>query len=158
MKMISWKDYGLGILLTEGVGGLAGWLTRTGREVYKQTVIKPPLTPPDILFPIVWSILYALMGIGAVRVYYTDASRERTLSLIIFALQLSLNFIWNFVFFQFQAFGAAFALIVVLWVMIILMIYFFSKVNLLAAKLQVPYLLWVTFATYLTGAVWYLNL
>jgi len=158
MKTISWKDYAVGIFLVEAVGGLASWLTRTGREAYKLMVTKPPLTPPDILFPIVWAILYALMGIGAVRIWYADISRARTWGLIIFAAQLSLNFIWNFVFFQFQVFGLAFLLLLVLLVLIVLMIYFFSKVDLTAAKLQIPYLLWVGFATYLTGMVWYLNI
>ena len=158
MKTISWKNYAIGILLVEAIGGLAGWLTKAGREIYKQTVIKSPLTPPDILFPIVWSILYALMGIGAVKVWYAEASPARTWGLIIFVVQLMFNFIWNFIFFQFQAFGLAFLWLLVLLVLIILMIYFFSKVDLMAAKLQIPYLFWVAFATYLTGMVWYLNI
>ena len=158
MKILSWKNYALGILLVEAVGGLASWLTKAGRAVYKQTVIKPPLAPPDLLFPIVWSVLYALMGIGAVRIWSADASPARTWGLIIFAIQLTLNFLWNFVFFQFQAFGLAFIWLLLLLLFIILMIYFFSKVDLTAAKLQIPYLLWVGFATYLTGMVWYLNI
>ena len=65
----SMGTYGTWVLFTEAVGGLAGWLTRDGTQLYSQVITKPPLSPPSIVFPIVWVILFALMGIGAARVY-----------------------------------------------------------------------------------------
>ncbi|MCF2677038.1 tryptophan-rich sensory protein [Pseudoflavonifractor phocaeensis] len=105
----------------------------------------------------VWGILFALMGIGAARIYLTSPSRERTSSLRIFLLQLAFNFFWSILFFNFQAFGAALVWLVILWGLILWMITSFHKVDPLAAWLQVPYLLWVTFAAYLNYGVWILN-
>ena len=69
MKANTWKAYALWILGTEAVGGLSGWLTRKGADLYARTVSKPPLSPPSIVFPIVWSALFALMGVSAARVW-----------------------------------------------------------------------------------------
>lgn len=97
------------------------------------------------------------MGIGAARIYLASPSRERTSSLRIFLLQLAFNFFWSILFFNFQAFGAALVWLVILWGSILWMITSFHKVDPLAAWLQVPYLLWVTFAAYLNYGVWILN-
>ena len=138
-------------------GRPAGWLTRDGAKAYSESIIQPPLSPPALVFPIVWGILFALMGIGAARIYLASPSRERTNSLRIFLLQLAFNFFWSILFFNFQAFGAALVWLVILWGLILWMIVSFRKVDHLAAWLQVPYLLWVTFAAYLNYGVWILN-
>lgn len=76
MKTHLWGTYGTWVLFTEAVGGLAGWLTRDGTQLYSQVITKPPLSPPSIVFPIVWVILFALMGIGAARVYLAPPLRS----------------------------------------------------------------------------------
>lgn len=153
----SWKSYVFWILLAEAVGALSGWLSREGSEVFSQTVIQPPLSPPAILFPIVWTILYALMGIGAAQVSLTPSSPERSRSLNLVVIQLVVNFFWSLIFFNAQAYGFAFLWLLLLWVLVLLMILAFRKVDPLAALLQIPYLLWLTFAAYLSFGVWYLN-
>ena len=153
----SWKPYVFWILLAEAVGALSGWLSREGSEVFSQTVIQPPLSPPAILFPIVWTILYALMGIGAAQVSLTPSSPERSRSLNLVVIQLVVNFFWSLIFFNAQAYGFAFLWLLLLWVLVLLMILAFRKVEPLAALLQIPYLLWLTFAAYLSFGVWYLN-
>ena len=153
----NWKPYLLWILLAETVGAVSGWLTREGSEIYAQTIIKPPLSPPGWIFPVVWVLLYALMGIGAARIYLTEPSGTRSQGLNLFIAQLVVNFFWSPVFFNLQAFGLAFFWLMLLWILVLLMISVFRKTDLPAAKLQIPYLLWLTFAAYLNLGVWYLN-
>lgn len=153
----NWKTYAIWIALTEAVGALAGLLTREATQLYGETMLKPPLSPPAILFPIVWTILYALMGFGAARIYLAPESKERSRSLRLYLVQLAFNFFWSILFFNFQAYGLAFVWLVVLWVLILLMILSFRKVDPLAALLQIPYLVWVAFAGYLNLGVWLLN-
>ena len=155
--MRKWKTYALWILLTEAVGGLAGWLTRRGAKIYNAAIAQPPFSPPGIVFPIVWGILFALMGISAARVYLAPASNVRTRSLLLFFLQLAFNFFWSIIFFNFQAFGLAFFWLIALWLLILAMLFSFRKVDRLAAWLQIPYLLWVSCAAYLNLGVWMLN-
>ena len=141
----------------EAVGALSGLFSREGTQLYARTIIKPPLSPPGFLFPVVWTVLYALMGIGAARIAAAPESRERSRALNVFVIQLIVNFFWSLIFFNAQAFGFAFLWLVLLWLLILLMIFLFSGVDVLSALLQVPYLLWVTFAGYLNYAVWQLN-
>lgn len=104
-----------------------------------------------------WGILFALMGIGAARIYLAPASNARSRSLLLFLVQLVFNFFWSIIFFNLQAFGFAFLWLIALWVLILLIILSFRKVDKPAAWLQIPYLLWVTFAAYLNFGVWLLN-
>lgn len=145
------------IILSEAVGGLSGWLTRNGAQIYKTEVVKPPLTPPGIVFPIVWAVLFALMGIGAARIYLVPASAGRTRSLKLFFLQLLFNFFWSILFFNLQRYGLALIWLVILWVLILCMALSFRSSDKLAMWLQIPYLLWVAFAAYLNLGVWLLN-
>ena len=153
----TWKTYAVWILLSEAVGALSGFLTRSGAEQYSEAIAKPPLSPPPIVFPIVWGILFVLMGIGAARVYLSHASAARSRALAVFFLQLGFNFFWSIIFFSLQAFGFALIWLVLLWVLILCMVRAFWKVDKIAAWLQIPYLLWVTFAAYLNFGVWRLN-
>ncbi|HBA48734.1 MAG TPA: tryptophan-rich sensory protein [Lachnospiraceae bacterium] len=157
MKRHTWKPYLIWIILSEAVGGLSGWLTRNSTRIYKAEVVKPPLSPPSIVFPIVWTVLFALMGIGAARIYLAPASADRTRSLRLFFLQLLFNFFWSILFFNLRYFGLAFFWLAALWILILWMILSFRKVDRLSAWLQVPYLLWVAFAGYLNLGVWMLN-
>ena len=151
------KTFILSILLAEAVGGLSGFLTREGMKIYTEMIAPPPLSPPPLLFPIVWGILYALMGIGSARIWLTPASPERSRALNLYAAQLVVNFFWSLIFFNAQAFGFAFFWLLLLWLLVLLMILAFREVDPLAAWLQVPYLIWLTFAAYLNLGVWYLN-
>lgn len=145
------------IALAEAVGLLAGLLTREGTKIYGLMIEKPPLSPPAIVFPVVWTILYALMGVGAARVYLTPRSAARTEALLYFFVQLAFNFFWSIIFFNLQAFGAAFVWLAALWTLILLMALSFYRVDAPAARLQIPYLIWVLFAGYLNLGVWLLN-
>lgn len=153
----NWKPYLWGVLLTEAVGGLSGLLNRNAIEVYNTSVVKPPLSPPAWVFPVAWGILYALMGIGAARVWITPESPSRSRSLRLFLVQLLFNFVWTFLFFSFRLYGFAFLWLAVLWVLIVRMALSFYEVDRPAAWLQLPYLLWVLFAAYLNFGVWKLN-
>ena len=157
MKKPSWKTYAVWIAVVEAVGALSGWLTRDGAKRYAREILQPPLSPPPLVFPIVWGILFALMGIGAARIHRSAPSPARSRSLRLFWVQLGFNFFWSILFFNLMAFGLALAWLAVLWGLIVWMIASFRKVDCPAAWLQVPYLLWVTFAAYLNFGVWRLN-
>ena len=154
---MKWKRYAFWIGLSEAVGFLSGWLTRQGTKIYQTTVAQPPLSPPPAVFPVVWSILFALMGIGAARVYAAPPSSNRTRALLLFFVQLAFNFFWSIIFFSFGSYGAALVWLLVLWMLIAVMILTFYRVDISAALLQLPYLLWVTFAAWLNFGVWVLN-
>ena len=153
----TWKVYAFWILLAEGIGALSGWLSREGMEIYESTIVQPPLSPPSWLFPIVWSILYALMGIGAARVWMAPAGIHRSRGLNLFIVQLIFNFFWSLIFFNLQTFGFALLWLILLWGLVLWMIFEFLKVDKLSGNIQIPYLLWLTFAAYLNLGVWYLN-
>ncbi len=157
MRFKKIKPYILWILLAEGVGLLAGLLTRDATMLYSQQIVKPPLSPPAIVFPVVWTILYALMGIGAARVASSPNRGSDRKALNLFILQLIVNFFWSFFFFNAQAYGFAAIWLILLWVLVLLMIISFWKVDHVAAWLQIPYLIWLTFAAYLNLAVYLLN-
>lgn len=157
MKTIPWKVYVPWILGTEAVGGLSGWLTRTGAKLYAHTISKPPVSPPPIVFPVVWGTLFALMGISAARVWQAPPSPARSRGLALFGVQLAFNFFWSILFFNAQAFGLALLWLAVLWLLILWMLLTFRQVDKWAARLQLPYLLWVGFAAYLNFGVWALN-
>ncbi len=157
MKKGRIKTYLLWLGLTEAVGALSGWLTRDGMELYKSQVIKPALSPPPIVFPIVWGILYGLMGIGMARVTLSARSEERTDAMQVYLLQLAVNFVWSIFFFNLQSYGGALIVLLILLALIIWMISRFHRVDSPAALLQIPYVLWVSFAAYLNAGVWVLN-
>ena len=137
----------ISILISLGVGGLSALITSGSMDIYK-TLIKPPLAPPSILFPIVWTILYILMGISAYLIYESnDIDSEGALK--IYGLQLLINFIWPILFFVLKIRFISLIWIVLLLITIIIMVIRFYKIDHLAAYLQIPYIIWVLFATYL---------
>jgi len=152
---VKWKELIVSIAISLGVGALSGYLTKDSMSLY-QELVKPPLTPPGWIFPVVWTILFVLMGISAYLIYVSD-SKDKNQALQIYAIQLMLNFIWSLAFFNMQAYLLAFVILILLWISIIAMIKSFYEINPLAGKLQVPYLLWVTFAGYLNLAIYLLN-
>ena len=152
-----WKTYAFGILLSEGVGALSGFLSREGTQRYLKTVVKPPLSPPGAVFPIVWSILFLLMGIGAARIWLMPVSKARSRGLEIFVIQLVVNFFWSILFFNLSAYALSLLWLFLLWGLVLWMILSFYRLDRPAGLLQIPYLLWITFAAYLNYGVWMLN-
>lgn len=157
MKLGRLKPYILWILLVVAVGFLSYFLTRVGVEWFNLHANKPPLTPPKAVFPVVWGILYGLMGISAARIWMKPESEQRSWALNLFVIQLVLNFFWSLIFFNARAYGVAVIWIILLWVAVLFMILRFHKLDPLAAWLQVPYLIWLTFASYLALGVWLMN-
>ena len=155
--MKHWRTYLFAILFTEAAGALSAFLSRNAAELYTTAIISPPLSPPAAVFPGVWSILYALMGVSAARIYLASPSPDRTRSLRLFLLQLAFNVLWSVFFFRLQWYGFSLLWLLALWILILAMIRSFRRVDPLAAALQIPYLLWVTFAAYLNWGVWRLN-
>ena len=152
------RSYIIAIIIPLAVGGLSALLTSGSMGLY-ETIVKPALSPPAIVFPIVWTILYTLMGISSGMIYNntTATQADRNDALLVYALQLIINFFWSIVFFNLRAFLPAFILILVLWALIGVMIVRFYKICKTAALLQIPYFLWVTFAAYLTLMIYLLN-
>ena len=150
------KPYAVSILLTLAVGGLSGFLTSMGMDSF-DALTKPPLTPPSFLFPIVWTVLFILMGVGAARIFMTEPTAARNRALIVYVVQLAVNFFWSIIFFNLQAYAFAFFWLILLWVLILTMIYLFCKVDKPAALIQIPYAIWVTFAGYLNLMIWLLT-
>ena len=151
------KSYAFFILSALTVGGLSAFFTRNNMDINKD-VLMPPLSPPPILFPIVWSILFILMGISAAMIYNSNAPKsQKNSALLVYTLSLAVNFSWNVVFFNLRWFGFAFIWLLFLLFLIIVTIIKYFKINKISAYLQIPYALWVAFAGYLTAGIWWLN-
>jgi len=158
MKWTQVKPYLISSGISLGIGTLSGLLSMKGIMMYSLFAMKPSLAPPNWLFPVVWSILYVLMGISAAIVWLSEDSPQRSKGLNLYVAQLIVNFFWSLIFFNAQAYGFAVLWLVLLWVLTLLMILEFRKVSKLAAKLQIPYLIWLSFALYLNIGVWVLNM
>lgn len=153
--MIKLKPLAVSVLIALGVGGLSALLTTSSMEHYGQ-LKQPPLAPPGWLFPIVWTILFLLMGIAAYLVWMQNDPDRKT-ALTLYAVQLGFNFFWTIIFFNLRSYGLALVWLIALWVLILLTVRYFYKSTPAAGILLVPYLLWVTFAAYLNAGVWLLN-
>ena len=151
------RAYFCWVIFAEAVGGLSSFLTREGMKIYADSAVKPLLTPPALAFPVAWTVLYALMGISAARVYKALPSPDRTKGLRMFMLQLAVNFMWCFVFFTFREYLGALAVLAVLLVLVLMMAVYFWRVDKLSGYLQFPYVMWLIFAGYLNLGVWHLN-
>jgi len=149
------KPYIISILIALAVGGLSAFFTNDNMMIY-QEINQPPLSPPPFIFPIVWTILFTLMGISSAIVYTKNTSNSKK-ALTIYTVQLIVNFFWSIIFFNLRTYLFAFLCLIFLWILIITMIYEFYKISKLAAYLQIPYLLWVTFAGYLNFMIFILN-
>jgi translocator protein len=145
------------ILLCLGIGALSGIATSIGVKTWYIDIIKPVFNPPNYVFAPVWTVLYFLMGVSFYLILQGPKSVEKSKAIRLFLLQLTLNFAWSFLFFKFHLIGIAFIEIILIWLAVLAMILQFYKVNRLAAKLQIPYLLWLSFATVLNASIWWLN-
>lgn len=151
------KSFLISIAIPLVVGGLSAFITRGDMDLYSK-INQPPLAPPGWIFPVVWSILYTLMGISLYLVWNSNASfSDKRRAYIFFGVQLFLNFIWSPIFFGMQYFLLAFVVLIFMWLFTVGMILSFYKISKVAGLLQVLYLLWLTFAGYLNFAIYLLN-
>lgn len=151
MNRIQWKPLIVSLLISLGAGALGSILSGNNMEQYMQ-MYKPPLSPPGFIFPIVWTILFILMGIAAYLIYISPSEDKKT-ALTVYLIQLAANVLWSVIFFRFDAYLLAFAWLVFLWYLIFVTIKQFYPINKIAAYLMLPYLAWVTFAGYLNLAI-----
>ena len=157
MKKINFKALIIAILIPLAVGGISALLTRGSMESF-ESINKPPLSPPAILFPIVWTILYVLMGVASYFVYTSDtAAGTKRVALTLYGVQLFFNFFWSVLFFNFEAYLAAFVWLLMLLLLIIATTILFYAIDKKAGYLMIPYILWVSFAGYLNLAIYFLN-
>ena len=147
----NWKTLLICILIPLAVGTVAGLLTKGGMEQF-QELNKPMLAPPAWLFPVVWTILYILMGASSYLIL-----DQKGKALTIYGYQLLVNFLWPVFFFNFGWFGFSYLWLILLWILVAKMIWEFDKISLTAALLNIPYLLWLSFAGYLNLTIWLLN-
>lgn len=139
------------------VGGVSALLTQNSMEVFER-VAQPPLSPPAWLFPVVWTILYTLMGISSYLIVTSDANQqEKDEAIRLYAYQLLVNFLWPTFFFNLGWYLFAFLWLVLLWILVFFMIRKFNGINKWAAYINIPYLIWLTFAGYLNLGIWWLN-
>lgn len=138
------------------VGGLSALLTMSSMEHF-ETLNQPPLSPPGWLFPVVWSVLFILMGIASYLVIVNGKSDDKKIALTVYGIQLAFNFFWSLIFFNLEAYLFAFIWLTVLWILIIINVLLFYRISKPAGILLLPYLLWVTFAGYLNLAIYFLN-
>ena len=154
---IKWKQLALCIAAPLLAGALAGFLSRGGMEDYK-SMFKPLLAPPGWLFPVVWTLLYILMGVASYLVYSSSASPERVRRAMgAYALQLGANFIWPLIFFVLGAYLIAFLWLILLFALALVCALRFGYIDARAGKLMAPYLIWLFFAAYLNLGVYLLN-
>jgi tryptophan-rich sensory protein len=144
------------ILLPLIIGGISGYYTASNIQSWYITLIKPSFNPPNYLFGPVWTTLYIIMGISFYMIWSsTKINKNKLIGIYLF--QLILNFLWSFIFFKYHAIGIAAVEIVVLWLSILTMIIMFYKNNKWAALINIPYLLWVSFASVLNISIYLLN-
>ncbi|MEP7318210.1 MAG: TspO/MBR family protein [Panacibacter sp.] len=147
----------LSLAITLTVGGIAGFATATAIDTWYIYLNKPSFNPPNSLFAPVWTILYILMGIALFLVWKLPKSNLRNRAITIFFVQLVLNFLWSFIFFNMHQVGWALIDILLLWIAIILTMFAFAPLSKTAFWLLSPYLLWVSFASVLNYSIWHLN-
>lgn len=147
----------ISIVLPLALGAIAGMFTSQSVPEWYETLNRPTFNPPNWIFGPVWSTLYVIMGISLFLIWKQEVSKERNFAILIFLIQLLLNFGWSFIFFYFNMIGFALIEIILLWFSIIIMLLLFYKIKPIASYINIPYLLWVTFATVLNASYYFLN-
>lgn len=154
---IDWKKLLICLGIPLAVGGLSALLTGGGMRQYGQ-MRQPPFSPPGWLFPVVWTILYLLMGYASYRVLTSDRDEDEIRrALRLYGAQLAVNFLWPLVFFGLEWYLASFVVLLALWALVFLTIRAFSDIDERSGDLLLPYILWITFAGYLNAGVYLLN-
>jgi len=145
------------IIVPLGIGSIAGIFTSDAVPTWYETLNKPSFNPPNWIFGPVWTTLYFLMGVSLFLIWKQPANKERTRAIQVFIIQLVLNFCWSFLFFYYHQIGLALVEIILLWLSIAVMILLFFRIKPLAAYINIPYFFWVTFASVLNAAYYFLN-
>ena len=148
--------YAVAIGATLAVGAVSGFVSMDGMKEFAK-LEQPPLSPPGWLFPVVWTILYTLMGIGAARVYIADTIETKP-ALMIYATQLIVNALWTPIFFALELRLVAFVWLLMLIALVVIMTARFKRSDAAAGNLQFPYLIWLIFAAYLNLGTFLLNI
>lgn len=145
------------LALPLGLGAIAGLYTAEAVPEWYETLNRPSFNPPNWLFGPVWTTLYIVLGISLFIIWKQSASKERNLAIFVFLIQQALNFGWSFIFFFFNMIGFALIEIIFLWISIVTMLVLFYRIKPIAAYINIPYLIWVTFATILNASYYLLN-
>jgi len=154
---VNWKTLAIFVAIPLAVGGLAALLTAGSMEAYRE-LNKPAFSPPGWVFPVVWTVLFVLMGYASYRIYSADAPQyAKREALFLYAAQLLANFFWSLLFFRWELRLTAFFWLFGLWLLIYGTIRLFYRVDNPAGDLLLPYLLWVTYASYLNLGAFLLN-
>ena len=159
MKINNPIKFIISVLIPVGIGAISGLFTASNVQTWFVTVAKPSFNPPSWLFGAVWTTLYVMMGIAFFLVWKNETVQKsiKQKAIILFAIQMVLNFLWSFIFFQQHEIGWALVDIILLWNFILLTIFSFAPISKTAAWLLVPYISWVSFASILNFAIWQLN-
>lgn len=151
---IQWKKLFICIVIPLIVGAVSALLTHNQMMTF-ENLQKPALSPPGWLFPVVWTILYILMGVAS---YFVLVSKKpNQIALTVYIIQLIFNFFWSIIFFNFELYLFAFVWLVILWLLILTTTILFYQIEKISGYLMIPYLLWVTFAGYLNLSIYLLN-
>lgn len=154
----NWLKCVIAIAGSQLAGFIGAVFTMPAIATWYAALNRPFLSPPNWVFGPVWTILYTLMGVAAFLVWRQGLQLARVKqALRFFVLQLCLNSLWSMLFFGFQSPGIAFLEILILWSMILVTIMLFFRCSRVAGWLMIPYIVWVSFATYLNGSIWLLN-
>lgn len=155
MKNIDFKKLFKYIFITLLIGGVPSIFVYRNIESYK-LLNKPPLSPPSIVFPIVWTIIFILLGTSIYRVMNADSSKKEEAKLIYF-IQLIVNALWTPIFFGLKEYFLAFLWIIMLILLVVTMLITFFKIDKISFYLNIPYIIWLLFASYLNFGIFVLN-
>lgn len=147
----------ISLLMPLSVGAVAGMFTSQAVPTWYASLNRPSFSPPNWVFGPVWTSLYILLGLSFFLIWKENPSKQRNYAIIVFSIQMLLNFAWSFIFFYFNMIGAALIEIILLWFSIVAMIHLSYKIIPIAAYLNIPYLLWVSFAAILNAGYYFLN-
>ncbi|MCJ7689503.1 MAG: tryptophan-rich sensory protein [Clostridiaceae bacterium] len=147
----------ISVLIAQGIGLLSGFLSMNSSKSY-ENFNKPPFSPPGWVFPVVWTVLFFLMAVAAYRIWMKGKSGEDvSKALILYSVQLFLNFLWSIIFFRYRLYAIAFLELLILLVFILLTTFEFYRIDKTAGYLMIPYIVWVSFAGVLNYTIWMLN-
>ena len=153
--MKKYKTLIISIAIPLLIGVVSGFLTMNSMDTYKELLL-PKYAPPGYLFPIVWTILYILMGFASYLVYQSN-DEDKNKVLLLYGIQLVMNFIWPILFFNLHAYLLSTVWLLLLFALVIIVTYLFFKINHIAGYLMIPYVLWLGFALYLNFNIFLLN-
>ncbi|MCM1133443.1 MAG: tryptophan-rich sensory protein [Ruminococcus flavefaciens] len=155
MKKANLTDLLIFIVSAELIGAVSALLAGSFKDFYAE-IIRPPFSPPSWVFPVVWAVLYALMGISSYMIYISRGALYKE-ALAVYAIQLAVNFSWSIIFFRFRLLGTSAVVAILLAVLVAIMVYMFAKIRKTAGLINIPYLLWSIFAAYLSIGTVFLN-